>query len=347
MRRETGSELWARRARCAGFVLAVLVFGGCATEGDYFFLERNGAVMPIWVRGNVDSGTFIFVVHGGPVMGAQWYLQAESFKALEKRYAVVYWDQRACGTSQGSPPEWSFTTDELVKDMDAAVALLRARFSPRRLFVFGHSWGGFLGTAWLVDPAHQQGVDGYLMVAGAYDLPHRLEAFRQMILEYAEAKLAVGVDPEKWQEARDWASAMPVKLAADWSDQESESLRKYTEWLIDPRYEPPLDYSQLLSSSMDAPAFFRNAGSMNSTYGTLVDRPDLTADMAGIHVPTLITWGRHDLNVPVLVAQKAYDAMGTAPADKKLVLFEESGHYPFWNEASQWLDVTTAFIDQH
>jgi proline iminopeptidase len=280
-------------------------------------------------------------------MGAQWYIQAGAFKELEKRSAVVYWDQRACGTSQGTPPSWSFATGELVKDMDAVVALVRARFAPRRLFVFGHSWGGFLGTAWLVDPEHQRGVDGFMMVAGAYDLPHRLDAQRQTILEYAEAKLALGLDTDTWQEARDWASAMPVKLAADWSDEELASLNKYLMWVFDLRYEPPIDYSQLLSSPMDAPAFLRNAGSMTSNYGTLADRADLTADMAGIRVPTLITWGRNDLNVPVLAAQKAFDALGTTPADKQLVLFDDSGHYPFWNEERRWLDATTSFIDQH
>ena len=33
---------------------------------DYFWVERNNAVMPVWVRGNIDSGVFIIHNHGGP-----------------------------------------------------------------------------------------------------------------------------------------------------------------------------------------------------------------------------------------------------------------------------------------
>jgi pimeloyl-ACP methyl ester carboxylesterase len=40
----------------------------------------------------------------GPGDSAQFYVDFPSFKELEKRYAVAYWDQRGSGTSQGSPP---------------------------------------------------------------------------------------------------------------------------------------------------------------------------------------------------------------------------------------------------
>ena len=84
-------------------LLGLLGAAGCQTEGDYFFLERDGAVMPIWVRGNVDSRTLLLMVHGGPGDSAQWYIESQAFKALEARYGVAYWDQRGAGTSQGAP----------------------------------------------------------------------------------------------------------------------------------------------------------------------------------------------------------------------------------------------------
>ena len=33
---------------------------------SYFGIDRNNARMPVWVRGNIDSGVFIVFNHGGP-----------------------------------------------------------------------------------------------------------------------------------------------------------------------------------------------------------------------------------------------------------------------------------------
>jgi hypothetical protein len=33
---------------------------------NYFWVERNQAVMPVWVWGNIESGVFIIFNHGGP-----------------------------------------------------------------------------------------------------------------------------------------------------------------------------------------------------------------------------------------------------------------------------------------
>lgn len=330
-----------------------LTVSGCETQGDYFFLERQGAVMPIWVRGNVASGTFILVVHGGPAIGAQLYPLTEAFQTLEQRYAVVYWDQRGAGSSQGSPPPESFAVDQLVGDLDAVVSIVRNRYAPKKLFLLGHSWGGFLGTAWLADPRHQAGVDGYLLVAGAYDFVHWLEGFRRALLEKAARELATGVDVARWEEALEWASGVPDRPSAKWPKEDLETLGAYLHADYDQYHGKPADLpaSLLFTSPFEFSAVLRNSEYTSSPsgydlYGRLLEQ-DLTPAMAGIQVPTLITWGRYDLNVTVDFAQKAYDALGTAAPDKELVVFEASAHYPFWNEPETWLEVTTSFIDRH
>ncbi len=70
--------------------------------GEYFFLRSEGADMPVWVRGNQNGRVFILVLHGGPGSRASEYIGLPSFDALEKEYALVYWDQRASGNSQGN-----------------------------------------------------------------------------------------------------------------------------------------------------------------------------------------------------------------------------------------------------
>ena len=48
----------------------ILIFIGLITISiwpkNYFWIERENAKMPVWVKGNIDSGVFIIFIHGGP-----------------------------------------------------------------------------------------------------------------------------------------------------------------------------------------------------------------------------------------------------------------------------------------
>jgi proline iminopeptidase len=336
--------LRARFRRWAWAPLLLALAGSCRTDGDYFFVERNGAVMPIWVRGEVDSGTFALMVHGGPGDSAQWFVDSAAFQALEKRYAVAYWDQRRSGTSQGDPPPGSFTVDEVLADMDAVTAALRARFPVKRLFLVGHSWGGFLATAWLVDPARQAAADGYVMVDGAFDLARGFELARQFVILYAQEQLASGADVEAWTAALAWASSMEH---GTWNKEALARLHGYVSaahgdyWHEEADQSP--SFERLFLSPLDAFAYLRNASEALDFYD--LNGLDLTTQMAAIRTPTLITWGRHDGILPVAQAQEAFEALGTDPTSKSVVVFEDSAHEPMTEEPAAWVEAVTTFVD--
>src|SRR5664279_5408846 len=73
-----------------------------ASADDIFYLENAAAAMRIEVRGNTDSKAFVLIVHGGP--GATGFFYDKNYyKAhLENRLAMVFWDQRNAGASQGN-----------------------------------------------------------------------------------------------------------------------------------------------------------------------------------------------------------------------------------------------------
>ena len=51
------------------FILLAIVLGSTVIKiwpKNHFWIERNNARMPVWVRGNIDSGIFIVFNHGGP-----------------------------------------------------------------------------------------------------------------------------------------------------------------------------------------------------------------------------------------------------------------------------------------
>jgi len=59
------------------------------SDGDFFYLESKGAKMPIWVKGNKASKTFILFLHGGPEGGSsQYYTIFPSHKEIEEHFAI-------------------------------------------------------------------------------------------------------------------------------------------------------------------------------------------------------------------------------------------------------------------
>jgi pimeloyl-ACP methyl ester carboxylesterase len=58
-------------------------------------------------------------------------------------------------------------------------------------------------------------------------------------------------------------------------------------------------------------------------------------------VPTLILWGRHDRIIPVAHALAAHEEM----PESRLVVFEDSGHFPHAEEPRHFVDVVSDFVD--
>lgn len=52
------------------FISLITLLSACKKEGfyqgDHFFVKNAGAEMPVYVKGNIQSGTFILFLHGGP-----------------------------------------------------------------------------------------------------------------------------------------------------------------------------------------------------------------------------------------------------------------------------------------
>jgi len=99
------------------------------------------------------------------------------------------------------------------------------------------------------------------------------------------------------------------------------------------REEPEIRAALLRDTAFSGDAFNHVASNFMPTF-------NLEARLPEIQVPVLILVGRHDwIMPPDLASQKLHDGLPRA----EVVVFEESGHWPFVEEAETFIDVVRSW----
>jgi proline iminopeptidase len=295
-------------------------------QGDYFFLRNKGADMPVWVRGNIASNVFIIHLHGGPGGSSITEAQEKAFLGLETDHAVVYWDQRASGASQGNAKPETMTMEQFVEDLNQLVIFIKSKYSNPKLFLFGHSWGGALGTAYLTTNDFQTNFKGWIEMDGAHNFKKGLELSRQWGIDYANNAIAKNKDTTYWRNALTWYKANPVFNTKALLDVHSNDyLEKANGYIFDPNN---VNLANFKGGNPLSPAGVTSSGDyaqkeleeeLSKGYSNLMNK---------IKIPALILWGKNDGIMPVAMSKDAYDNLGTETAKKSIVLFDNAAHSP-------------------
>lgn len=306
--------------------------------------------MPVWARGALDSGTIIIFNHGGPGGTAQYANAFSFYQELEKRYGIVYWDQRCSGISQGNPDPATFTIEDFTADLDLVVDTVKTAYSPRSIFMYGVSWGGTLGMAYLTDPARQSKIAGFIEEGGGHNMVLLMNERMRIIRAYAESWIDAGSEGEFWRRALDFFDANPDPRAWDY-DQYMEfssyfnATKPYT---FEPDRAPGEitgpDAGMIFFSPLSLALFF-NQGSLVPRFDIL--GLDLNPRMGSITTPVLLAWGEYDINSPPALAANAVEFLGTASEDIHLHIFANSGHNPCIDQSAAYLPLFVDFIEEY
>lgn len=329
-------------------ILILAALSGCQRESDdptaindHFYLRIDGANLPVQVEGNLASEVLVIMLHGGPGGDATSYNDGlkTSSDALEKEFAMVYYDQRGSGSSSGRYNKREFlTVDQHVIDLQLLVATLKDRFGQEnKIVLMGHSWGGTLGTAYLLAPGLEETVDAWIEIDGAHNFKGT-EEIKEAFREVGQLMIANNISATFWNEVIDFTETMDGNNGNDISrlnaygfDAENTlgrdgflSGENTAEDFRRMKY-----YSKYNPQAVNGNLFFTSSGFGMFDEVTSIDYTDRLNE---IELPTLLLWGRYDFVVPVALGEQALVALGTPSNLKSLEIFESSGHSPMVNE---------------
>lgn len=314
-------------------------------QGEYFFLSNKGADMPVWVRGKDSANIFIIHLHGGPGGSSITEAQDRVFVSLEANYAMVYWDQRGSGASQGNAKPETMNMAQFVEDLNKLVAVLKTKYTNPSLFLMGHSWGGALGAAYLSSSDYQKNFKGWIEIDGAHNFKKGLELSRQWAMNYADSAIAKNMQVAFWQEALKWYEANPVLDNKELLDIHSDKYIAKANGYIHNPGNPNILY--FTGGNILSPAGEVSTGEYAKFHLQSELKKSYSDEMYKITIPSLILWGRHDGILPVEMATDAFTHIGTDSIDKYLTIFEESAHNPPREEPLDFMMTVKNFIERY
>jgi proline iminopeptidase len=139
-----------------------------ASTGEHRVKTSDG--VQLWYRvAGVESGVPVLFLHGGPGEGSQ-AMQALGGPALEKKFRMIYLDQRGSGQSERPKDEKFYSLALLESDVD----LIRRELGAEKIVLLAHSAGTPIALDYAAD--HPEHVAGLILTGAVPDLPAAMDA---------------------------------------------------------------------------------------------------------------------------------------------------------------------------
>jgi len=316
---------------------------------DTFCVENAGASMRVLVQGNTASKTYILMVHGGPGSSSYWYNTNYIREHLGSKYALIYWDQRNAGASQGNNNAGNLHLSVMTEDLKKVIQVVKYRYgSDIKLFLMGHSFGGLLTTSFLCTGANQSMVNGWIFADGSHTYPLNDTLTRNMLFKVGEEQVALGRHFDDWSVILNYCAFHTGNFSYD----ESNQLESYA--ADAETYMPQVnqvDWWSILKanalkddwplSSILCNYLYSSSSDLNKELATT----QFTSSLPQITVPTLVLVGQYDFICPKALADDLYNRIGST--DKQEYVSSVSGHNIFIQDEAFFCDKISAFVEAH
>jgi len=295
--------------------------------------------MPVWIKGNRASGKFIIFLHGGPGNSGVAEGTVGFSSAIEEEAAVVYWDQRGAGLSDGNP--LTITNELIAEDLDLLVDVLQQKFSAEEIILMGHSYGGTISCCYLSKPHRAAKIDGWIIINGTDNLKDNWN----YSINWVKSEISKANDSSHWQNALNWYSSLSNKNQFQSHDEVKRHLN-YVDSLSGMFHS---DDDRVSGSGEQI--FFSPIGlgmvSNEKECGYKIDswwESDYSSAIPAITTPLLLMYGAYDGVFPEESGDSLFNNIGTDSSQKRRILFQNTAHHPHYEETTLFNQEVIAFL---
>ena len=311
---------------------------------EIFWLSNDGADMPVWVKGNTASRVIILFLHGGPGDGSYRYagFQTDQFWS---HFAFAYWDQRDAGAAVGNSNYSNLNLGQMIEDLEKLISVLKYRYgSDMEIFLMGHSFGGLLGSGYLVKGNNQNNIRGWIEVDGAHDYPESNTLERQMLIDTGTSEIAKGHYVSQWTPIVNYCIANPANISLD-VDLLTDDYASQAEDYVDINHTgTAIDYFSVSSPiSLGINLFYLYNSATGRQFLQSLEPMTYTDQLYKITIPSLLIWGQYDFTVPLGSGIHALNNLGSTY--KHLVIMPQSGHVPMNGNTDLFAQTVISFIE--
>ncbi len=292
-------------------------------------VRLGGTDQWIQLRGWDRRKPLLLFLHGGPGFPQMPFSHLNS--ELEKDFVVVQWDQRAAGKSYASAvPGDSMRVAQFVADAHELLGLLLPRFGQRRCYVVAHSWGSLVGARLVAE--HPELVTAYIGIGQAADLRATGQTLYDFALDSARSDGNTKAVAELQSIGRPPHSMEQHKPMDRWvnyyADREHPSPSRW--WMAGLALESPAySWADLVRIPLGVRYSFQQL------WEEIFYRVNLSQEVPRLEVPVYFFLGCYDRVVSATVAQRYFEAL-EATQGKQIIWFENSGHWPHFEEAARY-----------
>lgn len=227
------------------------------------------------------------------------------------------------------------TIEQFVSDGIVVVEFLKKTFKRDKIYLAGHSWGSLLGT--LMISRYPESFYAYVGTGQVANMPEGEKVSYQFTLDMA--KRSNNQKAVKELEGIGCSVNGVYKSGLSGTDIQRKWLMKFGGVVYGNSNPSDLIVKILLAkeySLLDRINFMKamNMPSINKMVENEFLRINLFEQAPEVKVPIYFFLGRHDNQIPAVVAEKYFEFI-KAPK-KELIWFEESAHSPCFEEADKF-----------
>lgn len=305
-------------------------------------VEINDEEQWISIRGKNKNNPVILFLAGGPG-GSQLGAVRRNLAALEENYTIVNWEQPGSGKSYDSVNTEDLDVNRYIEDGLALTDYIKEKLDQEKIYIMGESWGSALGI-FLVNESPE---DYYAFIGTGQMIA--FEETERICYERALKIAASNGDQEQIDKLEEigqppYYGKNMALTTATYLQYLSKEMSNNPE-IHNPGYNTIEDLSSVEYGIVDQLNFFRGMlRTFSKVYPELYP-VDLRNGYSNLEVPVYIIHGKHDLNAPISLAKNYFEQL-EAP-EKKMIVFEHSGHSPWINEKELFCLKTNELFVQH